>query len=71
MESRSDMKKKIGAITIGQSPRIDVIPEMQEILGENVIILEAGALDGLTKKDIEKWQFKNHRFQKGQEISRL
>lgn len=44
------MKKKIGAITIGQSPRIDVIPEMQEILGENVIILEAGALDGLTKK---------------------
>ena len=24
------MKKKIGAITIGQSPRIDVIPEMQE-----------------------------------------
>jgi protein AroM len=50
------MKKKIGAITIGQSPRIDVIPEMQEILGENVIILEAGALDGLTKKDIEKFQ---------------
>ena len=49
------MKKKIGAITIGQSPRIDVIPEMQEILGENVIILEAGALDGLTKKDIEKF----------------
>ena len=50
------MKKKIGAITIGQSPRIDVIPEMQEIFGENVMILEAGALDGLTKKDIEKFQ---------------
>ena len=50
------MKKRIGAITIGQSPRIDVVPEMQEILGENVVILEAGALDGLTKKDIEKFQ---------------
>ena len=50
------MKKKIGAITIGQSPRTDVIPEMQEILGEKVVILEAGALDGLTKEDIEKFQ---------------
>lgn len=50
------MGKKIGAITIGQSPRIDVIPEMQEILGEKVMILEAGALDGLTKEEIEKFQ---------------
>ena len=49
------MKRKIGTITIGQSPRTDVIPEMKEILGENVTILEAGALDGLTREEIEKF----------------
>ena len=66
------MKKKIGAITIGQSPRIDVIPEMQEILGENVIILEAGALDGLTKEEIEEFKIarKNYK-QKKKEIEVL
>ncbi len=50
------MERKIGAITIGQSPRTDVIPEMQEIFGENVNILEAGALDGLTKEEIEEFK---------------
>jgi protein AroM len=50
------MKRKVGAITIGQSPRTDVIPEMQEIFGNNVDILEAGALDGLTKEEIEKFK---------------
>ena len=27
------MRAKIGAITIGQSPRVDVVPEMLDILG--------------------------------------
>ncbi len=47
--------KKIGMITIGQSPRIDIVPEMQEILGTDVEILEAGALDGLTLEEVKRF----------------
>lgn len=47
--------RKIGMITIGQSPRIDIIPEMREVLGADVEILEAGALDGLTLEEVEKF----------------
>jgi len=39
---------KIGLITVGQAPRGDVVPDMAAILGADVEILEAGALDGLT-----------------------
>ena len=46
--------KKIGMITIGQSPRIDIVPEMREVLGADVEILEAGALDGLTLEEVKK-----------------
>lgn len=49
------MVRKIGAITIGQSPRLDVVPEMKEVLGQNIEVLESGALDGLTKEDILKF----------------
>lgn len=49
------MKKKIGAITIGQSPRVDVTGEMQEVLGDNIEIIEAGALDGLSKEEIAQF----------------
>jgi len=44
---------KIGLITIGQSPRVDVVPEMVQILG-NVDIIECGALDNLTAEEIQK-----------------
>lgn len=37
----------VGLITIGQSPRVDVVPDMAEIIGPGVEIREAGALDGL------------------------
>jgi protein AroM len=47
--------KKIGMITIGQSPRIDIVPEMKEVLEPNVEILEAGALDGLTLEEVKKF----------------
>jgi protein AroM len=47
--------KKIGMITIGQSPRIDIVPEMKEILGTDVEILEAGALDGLTLEEVKRF----------------
>jgi len=38
---------RVGAVTIGQSPRSDIIPELRPILPADVEILEAGALDGL------------------------
>ncbi|GIX47908.1 MAG: hypothetical protein KatS3mg131_2119 [Candidatus Tectimicrobiota bacterium] len=44
---------QIGLLTIGQAPRADVVPEMQAILGPQVTVLEAGALDGLTLEEIK------------------
>lgn len=46
------MQTKVGLITIGQSPRVDMTPEMQAILGNDIQIVEAGALDGLTREEI-------------------
>ena len=43
---------KVGLITVGQSPRNDVVPEMREIIGTDVQIVEAGALDGLTRDQL-------------------
>lgn len=42
---------KLGLITIGQSPRVDVVPEMKPYLGETEIV-ELGALDGLSPEEI-------------------
>ena len=44
---------KIGMITIGQSPRSDVVTEIRDILGQ-VEIVERGCLDELTKEQIER-----------------
>jgi len=46
--------KKIGMLTIGQSPRNDIIPGLMEILGEGIEIVEAGALDDHTLEDVKK-----------------
>jgi protein AroM len=46
--------KKIGMLTIGQSPRDDILPGLMEILGKGVEIVEAGALDGKTMEDVKK-----------------
>ena len=43
---------KIGALTIGQSPRKDVIPEMREVLGTEVDIVEKGVLDDLSLEEV-------------------
>ena len=43
--------KTVGAITIGQTPRDDIVGEMAKLLG-GVRIVQAGALDGLTRADI-------------------
>lgn len=46
--------KKIGMLTIGQSPRDDILPGLKEILGEGYEIVEAGALDDKTLEDVGK-----------------
>jgi protein AroM len=50
---------KVGFITIGQSPRDDVVSEMRSILGENIEIIECGALDGLSLEEIKELAPKN------------
>lgn len=48
------MTKTVGAITIGQSGRGDIIPEMSEISGKEIEFIEAGALDGFSFHQIEQ-----------------
>jgi len=50
--------KKIGMLTIGQSPRDDILPPLKEILGEGFEIVEAGALDHLTMEEVEGLEFR-------------
>ena len=40
-------------LTIGQTPRDDILPEFKEILGDEFEIMEAGALDGLALEDVK------------------
>ena len=44
---------KIGAITIGQSPRVDLMPDMEKIFMDSIEVIQMGGLDGLTKDEIE------------------
>jgi len=46
--------KKLGIVTIGQSPRPDVTKEVRRILGGDVEFVEYGALDGLTLEVVRK-----------------
>jgi protein AroM len=48
------MTTKVGLVTIGQSPREDVGGEIREILGTGIEIIQKGALDGLSRGEIEK-----------------
>ena len=47
------MTLKLGLITIGQSPRIDIVPEIKDFLPDNIEILEKGALDNLTPLEVK------------------
>jgi protein AroM len=49
------MKKHIGIVTIGQSPRTDVVPELQTYLGDHVAVIEHGALDGLSLTEVKAY----------------
>jgi protein AroM len=46
------MQTIIGMATIGQTPRIDVVPAMERLLGPGVRTIQAGGLDGLSSGDI-------------------
>lgn len=46
---------KIGAITIGQAPRVDVTADIMEIFDGRIELIQAGGLDGLTKEEIAKF----------------
>lgn len=48
------MGQKIGLITIGQSPRSDMTPEMKALLGPATSFVEAGALDDLSDAEIAR-----------------
>ena len=45
---------RVGLITVGQAPRNDVVPDMSAILGGDIDIIEAGALDGLSRDEIAR-----------------
>ena len=44
--------KTVGMITIGQSPRDDIVPEMEKLLWPDIRVTQAGALDGLSRAEI-------------------
>ena len=46
------MTTTVGAITIGQTPRKDITGELRLFLPPDVRIMEAGALDGLTREQV-------------------
>ena len=47
-------EQRVGLVTIGQSPRDDVVGEMRSILGSGIKISQRGALDGLAGMEIAK-----------------
>lgn len=44
---------KVGAITVGQSPRVDVTKDILPILGDGITLLQAGALDGMSREELK------------------
>ena len=48
-------KMKIGAITVGQAPRVDVTCDIMDYFGGSIDLIQKGGLDGLTREEIEKF----------------
>lgn len=44
---------KLGAVTIGQSPRNDMIADMLPLLGNKADVVQQGALDDLSPEEIQ------------------
>lgn len=53
---------KLGIVTIGQSPRDDLTPDLEPILGKEVQIYQAGALDDLSRGEIDGLQPEEHQY---------
>ena len=47
-------KIRIGAITVGQTPRWDITKDIMDTLGDGFEIIEAGVWDGVSKEEIEQ-----------------
>ena len=47
---------KIGAVTIGQAPRVDVTVDIMDIFNGKIELLQRGGLDGLTKEQIAEFK---------------
>jgi len=47
------MNQRVGMITVGQSPRNDIVPGMSQVLGANIQVIEKGALDGISTEEIQ------------------
>ena len=47
-------KAKVGLLTIGQSPREDIVSEIKPLLDSRIEILEKGLLDGLSFEEIKR-----------------
>jgi protein AroM len=48
------MAEGIGVLVIGQAPRPEIEAELREVLGDRVPIRVAGALDGLSRAEIDR-----------------
>jgi len=46
--------RKIGILTIGQSPRPDITSSLKAYLPKDILLVEAGVLDGMTREYVEK-----------------
>lgn len=44
---------KIGMITVGQSPRVDVTEDIAPLFGPGIELLQRGALDGMTPEELK------------------
>lgn len=47
-------KTKLGTLTIGQAPRPDITPILEQHLSATTTCIHAGLLDGLTRADIDR-----------------
>ena len=43
----------LGVVVIGQAPRLDIEAELREVLGERTPVRVVGALDGLSRAEID------------------
>ena len=47
------MKKKVSFVTVGHSPREDIMDELQSHLSEEIEVRQLGALDSLSIREVK------------------